>query len=345
MRVVVTGVAGLIGSWWAQALVEAGDEVRSIDNLSGGDLASIPCGVPLSNIDCGDREGVLAFLKDFRPEVVVHCAALPYEGLSVFSPSLVFNNVAGASVSLFSAAIAAGVRKIVFCSSMARYGRQPMAYGPDRNGRGVHGFNEAQPTRPCDPYGIAKVAAEDVLKALGEAHGIEWSVVVPHNVYGPRQRYWDPYRNVVGIFLNGMLQGAAPPIFSDGAQTRCFTYVEDLLPLFVPLTRKTYSVLNVGPDDGTVTINALWRLCAEVTGFWGEPRYLPARPLEVPDASCLAAKARALFGWEPKTSLREGVEKYAAWIRERGPRPFERHLTVELPWAPAHWLQEEKGDG
>ena len=133
-------------------------------------------------------------------DIVYHCAATAHEGLSVFSPYEIGKNNYLASVSVFSAAVSKKVKRIIFCSSMARYGSQK------------YPFTEDMTPSPADPYAISKVAAEQTLINLCELNKIEWVIAVPHNIIGPKQKYDDPFRNVVSIMLNRILQNKAPII-------------------------------------------------------------------------------------------------------------------------------------
>ena len=128
-------------------------------------------------------------------DIVYHCAATAHEGLSVFSPNFITKNIYQASVAVMTASIVNNVKKFIFCSSMARYGNQKTPYA------------ESMTPKPEDPYGIAKVAAEDTLKLLSEVHGMNYNIAVPHNIVGPNQKYDDPFRNVMSIFINRNLQG------------------------------------------------------------------------------------------------------------------------------------------
>ena len=178
--------------------------------------------------------------------LIYHCAATAYEGLSVFSPSMVMDNIVTGSVSVFSAAIANGARRIVLCSSMARYGTNEVP------------FLESFAPRPQDPYGIAKVAAEQALVNLAAVHGVEYAIAVPHNIIGARQKFDDPYRNVASIMANLMLQGRQPFIYGDGEQTRCFSHVEDCISCLLAMgltERGIGEVVNIGPDEEFVSIN------------------------------------------------------------------------------------------
>ena len=146
---------------------------------------------------------------------VYHTAATAYEGLSVFSPHLITQNIVTGSVSLFSAAIENKVKSIVFVllwHVMAQI---------------KHLLKKIIYLHPQDPYGIAKVAAENILTNLCNVHNMEFVIAVPHNIIGPRQKYDDPYRNVASIMINLMLQNRQPIIYGDGNQKRCFSYIDD----------------------------------------------------------------------------------------------------------------------
>lgn len=328
-RVFISGVAGFLGSHLADAFLAEGWEVAGIDNLVGGYLDNVPEGVSFQVADCNDLPRVRALMAG--ASVVYHCAATAYEGLSVFSPHFVTQNVVTATTGMMSAAIANRARRFVHCSSMARYGANPVP------------FTEDQTPRPQDPYGIGKLAAEGLVQNLAEVHGIEWVVAVPHNIIGPRQKYDDPYRNVAAIFANRLLQGLPLPIYGDGSQERCFSFVSDVVePLRRMATdpRCAGEVINVGPDDHLITVRELAERVGAIVGVAPTLELHPPRPCEVARATCSAAKARALLGYEPRVSLDEGLRALVAWIRARGPRPFHHHLEVELegPLLPRPWV-------
>ena len=191
LKILITGVAGFLGSHLADKLKALGHNIVGIDNMIGGYTDNIPKNIEFHNIDCCDLKKVKEIMKGVN--VVYHCAATAHEGLSVFSPYEITRNNYLASVSIFTAAINEKVKRIIYCSSMARFGdlKPP--------------FTENLKPKPIDPYGISKVAAEQVLTSLCELNNIEWVIAVPHNIIGPRQRYDDPFRNVVSIMLNRML--------------------------------------------------------------------------------------------------------------------------------------------
>lgn len=326
----VTGIAGFLGSHVAEALAEE-LTVRGCDNLSGGEVRNVPSGIPYRILDCCDTEVMREELQG--ADVVYHCAALPHEGLSVFSPSTITRSIFEASVSIFSAAAAVGVRRVVYCSSMSRYGA------------GETPYVEVMEPAPEDPYAVAKVAAEQVLAILSKVHGLEYVVAVPHNIVGPRQKYDDPFRNVAAIMANRMLQGLDPIIYGTGCQTRCFTDVRDAVPTLVRMGFQedlNGEVVNVGPDEEFIPIVRLRDLIADLVGYEGGTIWLPERPQEVYNAVCSSDKARALLGYKTRYTLIETLESLVEYIRDKGPRPFEWHLPVEIRTeaTPKWWVEE-----
>lgn len=316
----ITGVAGFLGSHLAESLLKGGHRVIGCDNLVGGYLDNVPIGIEFHTVDICDRAKMTDILRGV--DVVYHTAAYAYEGLSVFSPYLVSNNIFGGTVSVLSAAIANKVKRFVQCSSMARYGTQP-----------VTPFHEEMDCIPQDPYGIAKYAAELVIRNLCEVHGMEYVIAVPHNIIGPRQKYDDPFRNVASIMINLMLQGRQPIIYGDGEQKRCFSFVDDVVgPLEKMGTDSKVNghIINIGPDDEFVTIKELAVTIAELLDFRLAPIYMPGRPQEVKHATCSADKARDFLNYEPKIQLKEGLQRMIEYIRGRGVKPFRYHLDLEI---------------
>jgi UDP-glucose 4-epimerase len=211
-----------------------------------------------------------------------------------------------------------------------------------RYGKGKPPFREEQPAAPVDPYGISKYAGELLVANVAETHGLEYTIAVPHNIIGPRQKYDDAYRNVASIMINRMLQGKQPVIYGDGEQSRCFSFVQDCVDPLVKmgtLPGLNGQMINIGPDEETVTINELARILAELISFSLEPIYVPDRPREVREATCSADKARKLLGYNTKVSLRAGLQSMIDWVRAHGTKPFSYHLPIEIdsPLVPATW--------
>jgi len=332
MKILVTGAAGFLGSHLSEHLANMKHTVIGIDNMLGGYKDNVPKNIQFHNFDCCDLKKMNEIMKNV--DVVYHCAATAHEGLSVFSPYEIGKNNFLASVSVFSAAISNKVKRIIFCSSMARYGSQKIP------------FLEDQLPKPIDPYGISKVASEDILKNLCELNNIEWVIAVPHNIIGPRQKYDDPFRNVVSIMINRILQNKAPIIYGDGNQKRCFSYIDDCLSCLIPmLDQKNLNkeTINIGPDEEFVTVNKISEICSNITGSNLKPIYKKDRPREVKHASCSADKARKLLNYSTKTSLETGIMKTYQYIKKRGPKPFNYHIDIEIKneLTPKTWLKKE----
>lgn len=319
-KVIITGAAGFLGSHLAEKFDNEGWQVIGIDNLIGGDVRNLPEHIRLYDIDLTDRRWINDDLWS-DADLVIHSAALAHEGLSVFSPALLVENNVQATVNTVTAAVRAGAKRFVYLSSMARYGAL--------NGL----FTEDMTPNPTDPYGIAKLASEKLIENICETHGLEWTVIVPHNIIGTRQKYDDPYRNVASIFANRMLQGKQPIIYGDGSQQRSFTFVNDVVdPLFkaATLPEAAGQIINVGPDSESTTVLELAQKVAKILDFELDPIFMPDRPREVKVALCSSDKARTLLGYEALTDLDAGLLELVEWIKDKGALPFDYYLDLEI---------------
>jgi len=320
MKVLVTGVAGFMGSHLADEFIKRGHQVVGIDNFIGGYPENVPDEVEFWKLDLNDLESLHQPFTGV--DLVVHTACTAYEGLSVFSPALVVKNTSQIITTVMSASIKAGVKKIVHMSSMARYGTQE-----------VVPFTEDLLPLPQDPYGIAKYAGELLIKNLAETHGMKYTILVPHNIIGPRQKYDDPFRNVASIMTNRMLQGKQPIIYGDGSQMRCFSFMQDVIdPLMIACETDAVDgqIVNIGPDEEFITINELAERIAKILKFDLDPIYMPGRPQEVKHANCSADKARSLLGYKTSTTLDDGLKELVNWIASKGEKPFDYHLPLEF---------------
>ena len=320
MKVLITGVAGFMGSHLADAFLAKGYDVVGIDNLLGGYEENVPSGVDFHNIDLDNLELIQPLFEDV--DLVVHTACTAYEGLSVFSPSLVVRNTMQITTNIMSACVKAKVKKIVHLSSMARYGTQD-----------VVPFVESMTPKPQDPYGIAKYGAELMIKNIADTHGIDYVILVPHNIIGPRQKFDDPYRNVASIMINRMLQGKQPIIYGNGEQKRCFSFMQDVTdPLMIACETDVAHgrIVNIGPDEEFVTINELAYKLSVILDFKLEPIYMPGRPQEVFHANCSANLSRELLNYKTTTSLEAGLVELVNWIKSKGSREFNYHLPLEF---------------
>jgi len=318
-KVLITGAAGFLGSHLADHLIQRGHHVVGVDSLLGGDLENVNKKVEFYKYDCQDFEKINKITKGVK--YIYHCAATAHEGLSVFSPVEIAKNNLVASNSVIAAGVNNKVKRIIYCSSMARYGSQKLP------------FTEDMKPMPIDPYGICKVAGEETLKILCNLNKIEWVIAVPHNIIGPKQKYDDPFRNVVSIFLNRMLLGKSPIIYGDGNQKRCFSYINDCIFCLLKMLDSQEvvgQVVNIGPDEEFVTINQVAEICSNVTGSNLKPEYFPDRPQEVREATCSADKARKLLDYKTTTSLEDGIKSTFNYIKKRGAKEFKPHINIEI---------------
>lgn len=329
MRIWITGISGFLGSHLAEELEKLGHKVCGNDNEICSSVTNKYC-----KTDCRDQEEMAAQLENFDPDVLIHCAATAHEGLSNFSPSFITRNIYEASVAIFSAAIASGVRRIIFMSSMARYGMGGSLYG----GADWYGppFQEGYETNPIDPYGIAKVASEDTLIALCKLHNVEYVIAVPHSIIGARQKYDDSYRNVCSIMINRALRGLPIYIYGDGQQKRSFSPIEDCLDSIIKMIDAPISgeIINIGPDGNEITISEVAYLiskkCKEKTGIEVELVYLNERPNEVKNAWCSSEKAKRLLGYNPIGNLDKCLSGMIDYIIKNGTKEFVYNFPIEI---------------
>lgn len=325
MKIAVTGAAGFIGSWVAEALASRGHDVLGIDDMSGGDNP-----VPgLVRCDLRDRGATGGVITGFCPDVLAHLAANAREGASQFQPWEVATRNLAAYASVLEASIAAGVRRVVLFSSMAVYGRQRPP------------VDESVLPAPVDVYGTCKAAMERMTEILSSVHGFRWVVLRPHNVFGERQRMSDRYRNVVAIFMNRIMRGEPLYVYGDGEQRRAFSYISDSLPCYVRAVEDDSlhaEAINVG-SAGEITVN---RLAEQVMGAMGrraEVVHIPDRPLEVKDAWCSTEKSVRLLGYREETGLKRGLARMASWAVARGPQEWSaERLALVNESTPRTWL-------
>jgi UDP-glucose 4-epimerase len=265
-------------------------------------------------------------------DYVYHLAAYAAEGLSHFIKRFNYNNNVIGSVNLINASVNHGVRRFVFTSSIAVYGA------------GQTPMTEDMAPKPEDSYGIAKFAVEQELRASHEMFGLDFTIFRPHNVYGERQNVGDRYRNVVGIFMNQLLQGEPMTIFGDGEQERAFTHIDDVAPVIadcVALTEARNEVFNVGADV-PFTVNHLARVVAEAMGCDCQIAYLDARK-EVKVAFSDHAKADRVFAGRKKMPLEDGIKAMAGWVTRHGARTSSVFEGIEIEKnLPASWAAARK---
>jgi len=319
-RVIITGISGLLGSTYARYLINKGGyEVIGIDNMIGGVEGNVPEKAEYIRGDIQDTALLTEICKG--ADCVFHTAALPYEGLSVFSPACTVNSIVSGTVSIASACLANNVRLLINCSSMARYGDQTPP------------FTEDLPRKPVDPYGLAKAQAEEHLEMLHEIHGLNFVTVVPHNVIGKGQRYYDPFRNVVGIMINRTLQGKPIIVYGDGEQKRSFSNVYDCIEAVYKIMISdrdiAKQIYNIGPDDNEISIKQLAYKVGHFCEKYPNLQHFPDRPREVKNAFCSSDKIRKEFNYNASITVDQTLKEMISWIKPQV-REFEYHLPLEF---------------
>ncbi|HEY8241031.1 MAG TPA: NAD-dependent epimerase/dehydratase family protein [Kiritimatiellia bacterium] len=319
MKALVTGGAGFMGSHVVDALLAKRCEVVALDDLSGGFADNVDPRARFVEGSILDNALVEKLFVQHRFDYVFHLAAYAAEGLSHFIRRFNYQNNLIGSVNLINASVKHEVKCFVFTSSIAVYGGIPPPM-----------VESAQP-QPEDPYGVAKFAVELDLRAAHEMFGLNYAVFRPHNVYGERQNIGDRYRNVLGIFMNQVMQGQPMTIFGDGKQTRAFSYIGDVAPAIVESAWRPdgyNEVYNVGADEWH-DVNELAELVAEAFAVKPDIRHLPAR-LEVVHAYASHEKIARKLGFRAVTSLRDGVKRMATWARAKGPRKSKEFSAIEV---------------
>jgi UDP-glucose 4-epimerase len=331
-HILVTGGCGFIGSHVTEELLRRHHEVTVLDDLSGGFVDNLPPGVHFVEGSIIDRPLVEQLFATSRFEYVYHLAAYAAEGLSPFIKRFNYQNNLVGSVTLINAAVAHGVKCFVFTSSIAVYGSNPNLP-----------LREDTPAKPDDSYGIAKLAVEYELETCKKLFDLDYIIFRPHNVYGERQNIGDKYRNVVGIFMNQILQRQPMTIFGDGEQVRAFSYIRDVAPLMAEAIANSAAynqVFNIGADE-PYSVNSLALAVATAMEATPSVTYLPPRH-EAVSAYSNHDKIRRVFGEKPTHTLQQGLARMAAWAKKHGARKSREFDDIEIRKNfPAGWLPQE----
>ncbi len=318
-KVLVTGGAGFIGSHVVKHCLAAGYEVVVLDDLSGGFEDHIPSGALFIQGSVTDHELITDLFNEHHFTYVYHLAAYAAEGLSHFIRRYNYNTNLIGSINLINESVKHKVKCFVFTSSIAVYGKGQLPM-----------MEEMTPT-PEDPYGVSKYAVELDLRSAHEMFGLNYVVFRPHNVYGENQNIGDKYRNVIGIFMNQIMQGKQLTVFGDGTQTRAFSYIDDVaIPIAksVSVPEAYNQVFNIGADK-PYTVNELTKVVSKEFGVQPDVKHLNARN-EVQHAYSDHAKAHRVFGAPTNISLEEGIARMAAWAKKVGSRQGQEFGNIEI---------------
>ena len=307
MNILITGVAGLLGSRLSQWIIENKPEysVIGIDDLSGGYIENVHSKDQLLNINLVNKNDLTEIFEKYKPCYVFHFAAYAAEGLSPFIRNFNYQNNLIATANIVNECIRHNIERLIFTSTMAVYGQ---GYG------GI--FDEKQIPKPIDPYGVAKYACEMDIQIAGEQHGLDWCVLRPHNVYGINQNIWDKYRNVLGIWMYQHINHKPMMIYGDGNQTRAFSYIDDILcPMWNSATFPNASkqIINLGGIE-EISIDNACNVLIEVVGDGAKKIYREQRR-EVKHAVPTWQKSIDVLEYSYKITLKEGLSRMWAWAK------------------------------
>lgn len=298
-HVLITGGAGFIGSNLAHHLKNKNYKVTIVDDLSGGILENIPDGITFYKESICNTKKISEIFKNENFDYVYHLAAYAAEGLSPFIRNYNYTNNIVGTANIVNECVKNKVKKLIFTSSIAVYGSITPPY------------LETNKPQPEDPYGIAKYACELDIEQAHRMFGLNYTILRPHNVYGPRQNLADKYRNVVSIFLRAALKNKTINIFGDGNQIRCWTYIDDILPHFEQcLNEKISGIYNIGSNNPN-TVNDLAQIVKQIFPNV-KIKYQPVRQ-EVFHAQSNHAKSINQFG-NCETNLKNGIDLFIEWI-------------------------------
>jgi UDP-glucose 4-epimerase len=320
-KYLITGVAGFIGSNLAHALIERGEEVRGVDNFSHGrreNLDSVLDKFDFRDADITDMAAMRSACDGV--DFVLHQGALGSVPRSLANP-LASNhaNVVG-TLTVLQAARETGVKRVICASSSSAYGDTPTL--PKR---------EDMPSNPISPYAVSKYASELYAQSFSNVLGVKTVALRYFNVFGPRQHPTSEYAAVIPKFIRAMLRGEQPTIFGDGTQSRDFTFIDNvvsanLLACVAPAEKACGRVFNVAAGKN-YSLNEVYAMLQELTGFTKPALYGPSRSGDVRDSLADTSRARDAMGYKTLVDFKEGLRRTVEWYR--------REMAAQKNAAPA----------
>jgi nucleoside-diphosphate-sugar epimerase len=305
----ITGIAGFIGSNLAKSALEHGYDVRGLDDFSSGKEANLEPIQDQITLFRADLSDVVTLRRACDgADCVLHHAAIASVPRSMNDPMQSHESNATGTLRLLLAARDAGVRRVVFASSSSVYGDQ-----------GLLPIHEALPLDPLSPYAASKLAGELYMRILSRFFGIETVCFRYFNVFGPNQDPDSPYSGVLARFIQQMLNGEQPTIFGDGEQTRDFTYIENvvqanLLVVQAPGDQVDGRVFNLATGR-QASLNEVYAILQRATSYSQSPVYAEPRQADIKHSLADISAARDALGFRPAVGLEEGLRKTVEWYR------------------------------
>jgi UDP-glucose 4-epimerase len=319
-KILVTGGAGFIGSHIVDELIKDNHEVTIIDNMSRGFKENVNPKAKLVMGKITDYESILDLFERNKFEYVFHLAAYSAVGLSHYTKRFSHQSNTLGSINLINASIINKTKCFVFLSSISVYGDNPVP------------FTEDMHPKPEEPYGISKYAVELELESSLKNFGLNYIIFRPYNVYGERQHIGDENRNVVGIFIRKFLQGEPLTIVGDGEQKHAFTHISDIAPIIArsPFNQQALNqIFNLGSEE----ISTIKQLAQELSSSFNiQPEIMPL-PVKnkIVEGFSSIEKARKYLNFEPKISLKQGIQRMTEWAKKQGIKRIDKFEDLEIP--------------
>jgi len=308
-RILITGVAGFIGSSLARALLAEGATVRGVDNLSTGkleNLEGIRNRIEFVEADVQDAGAMDSACEGC--EYVYHQAAIPSVPLSVKNPVDTTASNLNGTLQVLEGARKAGVRRLMYAASSAAYGDAP-----------EQPKHEAMLPSPISPYAVQKLAGEHFIASYARCYGLDAVSLRYFNIFGPRQDPGSPYSGVLAIFISKMLAGETPTIYGDGGTSRDFTYIDNVVEANLRIAKTSANVagkvFNIATGK-SITLLEAYETLKRVTGYKGDVNFRPEREGDIRHSLADISLAQSSFGYQVVTDFADGLEQTVEWYKQ-----------------------------